>query len=56
MQVNSHISFHCRAKSITLNIRGAIESLQRGPQRVLGSHMWLSELRLRITASNHLSI
>ena len=52
MQDSWHVLFHCRTKSVTQNIRSFIERLLRAAQRVLGSHMRLSEQWLRTTGIN----
>jgi len=48
-QVIRHVLFYSRTKSVTQNIKGFIERVLRAAQRVLGSHMRLSELWLRTT-------
>ena len=62
MQVNWHVLFYCRTNSVIQNIRGFIDRLLIATkhkrfywlliaaQRVLGSHMRLSEQQLRTTA------
>ena len=48
-QVNWHVLFYCRTKSVTQNIRGFIERLLRAAVRVLGSRTRLSERWLKTT-------
>ena len=55
-QVNWHVLFRCRTKSVTQNIRGVIERLLKAAQRMFARRMWFSEPRLRTTALNNFKI
>jgi len=52
-QVNWHVLFYCRTKSVTQDIRGFVERLVRASERVLEGHTRPSESRLRNTAIDY---